>query len=168
MKASFTPLVLLTLLSGLAMVACGPGVIEDSTVIAQDAEIPDTPENRAVVALVELYRRAIEDKDIASLRGLVSSDYYENGGTTHTTQDDYGYDGLLQVFETYAENVRQIRLQVLIRSIEISGDRANVYVDFGYNMLYVINGQERWQVDRGLNRLELVKEGNEWRILAGL
>jgi hypothetical protein len=168
MKPGLTTLVLMALLSSLASVACGPGIIEDSAVVAEDADIPDTPEFREIVYLVEVYRRAIEDKDVASLRNLVSSDYYENSGTTHTTHDDYGYNGLLEVFEVYAESVRQIRLQVLIHSIEISGDRANVYVDFGFNMHYVVNGQERWQVDRGLNRIELVWEQEQWRILAGL
>ena len=64
--------------------------------------------------------------------------------------------------------MRQLRLQVLIREVDVQGDRANVYVDFSYNMLYVVDGQERWQVDRDLNRLELVREGGEWRVVAGL
>lgn len=147
---------------------CGAAVIDDSSVVDEEAEIPDTEENRAIVALVETYRRAMEDKDIGTLRRIISSDYYENGGTSHTTEDDYGYDGLARVFELMAENVRQLRLSVVIRRIDVEGNRANVYVDFGYNMLYVIEGQERWQVDRDLNRMELVREGTEWRVAAGL
>ncbi len=160
---------LLTFCVGIVLfTGCGPGLIDDSAVVAAEAEIADTPENREIVDLVNDYRRALEDKDLGTLRRLISSSYYENGGTTHTTMDDYGYDGLTHVFELYSENVRQLRLSVLIREIEIRGDRANVYVDFGYNMLYVLEGQERWQVDRDLNRLELVREGSEWRVSAGL
>jgi hypothetical protein len=148
--------------------ACAPSVIDDSAVVAPDAEIRDTDENREIVALVEVYRRALEDKDVATLRRIISSNYYENGGTSHTTLDDYGYDGLTAAFEAIAQNVRQLRLSVLIREIDVEGDRANVYVDFGYNMLYVVDGQERWSADRDLNRLELVREGGEWRFVAGL
>jgi hypothetical protein len=149
-------------------IGCGPGIIDDSPVVADDADIPDTAEHRAIVELIEVYRRALEDKDVGSLRQIISSDYYENAGTSHTTSDDYGYDHLTEVLETYAESVRQLRLSVIIRQIEIQGSRANVYVDYGYNMLYVIDGQERWQVDRDLNRLELVREGSVWRVVAGL
>lgn len=154
--------------TGLCSVACGPALIDDSAVVAADAEIPDTPENREIVELVDNYRRALEDKDVGTLRRLISSDYYENAGTSHTATDDYGYDHLTDVFELFAENVRQLRLSVSIRQIQIQGDRANVYVDFGYNMLYVVDGQERWQVDNDLNRIELAREGDEWRVIAGL
>jgi hypothetical protein len=147
---------------------CGPGTINDSRVVAREAEIADTPENRAIVQLVDSYRRALEDKDLGTLRNLISHSYYENGGTSHTTVDDYGYDGLMEVFALYAQNVRTLRLQVRIRRIEIEGERANVYVDFGYNMLYIIDGQERWQVDSDLNRMELVREDGQWRVVAGL
>ncbi len=159
---------LLGLLAIAVLAACGPGLIDDSAVVDPGAEIEDTEENRAVVDLIESYRRAVEDKDVGTLRRIISSDYYENGGTSHTTEDDYGYDGLTDAFEAIAENVRQLRLQVLIREVDVQGDRANVYVDFSYNMLYVVDGQERWQVDRDLNRLELVREGGEWRVVAGL
>jgi len=167
-RVSSAALVLAALALSLPTTACGPSLIDNPTVIATDAEIEDTNDNRAIVELIDEYRRAIEDKDFGTLRSLVSSDYYENGGTSHTTIDDYGYDGLTEVFELYAENVRTLRLSVQIRRIEVQGDRANVYCDFGYNMLYVVDGQERWQVDSDLNRLELVREGGAWRVLAGL
>ena len=168
MKSLFFSILGASLLAFGFGVGCGPALIDDSAVVSADAEIHDTPENREIVELVDNYRRALEDKDIGTLRRLISSDYYENAGTSHTTGDDYGYDGLTHVFELYAENVRQLRLSVLVREIEIRGDHANVYVDFVYNMLYVVEGQERWQVDRDLNRLELVREGAEWRVVAGL
>jgi hypothetical protein len=156
------------LLVSSALLACGPNVIEDSPVVARDAEIADTPEHREIVEVVERYRRALEDKDVGTLRQLISSDYYENGGTSHTTLDDYGYDELTQVFQVYAQTVRQLRLSVQIHNIEVEGDRANVYVEFGYNMLYMVDGQERWHVDQDTNRLELVREGAQWRVIAGL
>ena len=155
-------------LTALNPTACGPALIDDSSVVANDAEIVDNSVNREIIAQIEEYRRALEDKDIASLRRLISSGYYENAGTNHTTDDDYGYDGLTEVFELYAENVRQLRLSLEVRQIEVRGDRANVYLDYAYNMLYVVEGQERWQVDRDINRVELVREGDQWRVLAGL
>ena len=157
-----------TALFSLSLFACGPGLIDDSSVIEAGAEIADTEENREIVRVVDTYRRALEDKDVGALRRIISSDYYENAGTSHTTTDDYGYDGLTSALEAIAENVRQLRLSVLIREVDVSGSYANVYVDFSYNMLYVVDGQERWQVDRDLNRLELVREDGEWRIAAGL
>ena len=168
MKAILHSIISASLLALALGVGCGPALIDDSSVIAEDAEITDTPEHRAIIELVDNYRRALEDKDIGTLRRLISSDYYENAGTNHSTMDDYGYDGLNHVFDLYSENVRQLRLSVLVREIELQGDRANVYVDFVYNMLYVVEGQERWQVDRDLNRLELVREGTDWRVVAGL
>lgn len=167
-RLTFLPTVVVLAAVTLLCTACGPALIDDSPVIAADAEIVDDQVNREIIALVEEYRRALEDKDIASLHRIISSGYYENGGTNHTTDDDYGYDGLTEVFELYGENVRQLRLSFEVHQIEVRGNRANVYLDYAYNMLYVVEGQERWQVDRDLNRLELVREGEQWRVLAGL
>ncbi|MBN1947252.1 MAG: hypothetical protein JW797_16395 [Bradymonadales bacterium] len=165
---NLTPGVVLLSLVLLDLTGCGPALIDDSLVVAEDAKVEDNEVNREIITLVEEYRRALEDKDLATLRRLVSSNYYENGGTNDTADDDYGYDGLANVLEMYSQNIRQLHLSVQVKQIEVRGNRANVYMDFAYNMLYVVDGQERWQVDRNLNRLELIREGDRWRVLAGL
>ena len=148
---------------------CGPGIIENSSVISDESEIFNTDENRDIVSLIETYQQALEDKDVGTLQRYISNDYYENAGTTQTTQDDYGFSGLNDVFNLFGENVRQINVHVSIRDIQIDGNLANVYLDYSYNMLYVIDGQERWQVDSDINRIELVLEpDNQWRFIHGL
>ncbi len=75
---------------GAGAVGCGHSSLENYQGLKFDreSEIPDSPENRKVLDLVVFYKQAMEKRDSKALEGIVSSGYYENGGTTDTTRDD--------------------------------------------------------------------------------
>ena len=46
-----------------------------------NTDVPDTSENRDVVAFCERYRRAVESRDARALLAMASPRYFEDGGT---------------------------------------------------------------------------------------
>jgi hypothetical protein len=67
--------------------ACGPRYLPGTKVEA-------TEEREEVAAVVEQYRRAVEQRDNDAVRKLVSATYYENASTTEDPSDDYDAEGL--------------------------------------------------------------------------
>lgn len=137
-------------------------------VIHNESKIRNTAENRSVVELIESYQQSIEHMDIETLREIVSRDYYENAGTTHTTDDDYGYEGVTRLFESISKHVDETRLSVKVRDIRVYGDRADVIFEYAYTMMYEVGSGHRWQTERDVNRIQLQLEDGEWRIVSGL
>lgn len=151
----------------LSQSACS-GRYMQGDVIHSEAKIRNNAENAEVVELVDTYRHAIEARDVETLRSLVSRDYYENAGTTNTTEDDYGYEGLDNLFNILTHNVKEARLNVKVRDIRVYGDRADVVFEYAYTMLYNVGDTQRWQTERDVNRFQLHKVDGVWLIVSGL
>jgi len=163
---------LLLILGLLAMVisACGPSYVDkvEGLQIAEDSEILDSQTNVEILEVVTTYQAAMEKKDMAALGKLVSPEYYENGGTTDNTEDDYGREGLGDVFARIDENVETVRFHVLVKDIRVEGDRAQVFYEYTWNFLYKIGDVPRWESGTDVNRLDMVKESGRWWISRGL
>lgn len=136
--------------------------------IGEDAEIADSPEVREVLEVLYQYRNALVSKDFGTLNRLVSENYYENAGTTHTTADDYGYVELGEVFEKMAEYAAQIRYRVTVQDVMVRERQAHVDFEFEYAFQYDIADKETWDAGVDVNRMEFLREGNQWRIVGGM
>ncbi len=160
----------------LMSVGCGGDYIRSENIytddpgfqIEEDAEIPDTTVNRQVLDVLAHYRRAIVNKDFGALKRLVSDDYYDNAGTTDTTQDDYSADKLPEIFELMAQHAEDIQYDVEVQNVDIRKDRAFVSYEFDYAYKYNIAGDSAWDAGVDVNRLELVQEDGKWRIISGM
>ncbi len=157
----------LLLCASLLVAACGGRMIQ-SPVVASDAEIRATDANEEIVAVVEEYANAIEAMDSQRLHALVSQRYYENGGTTDSTDDDFGYAGVAGMLETLREQVRDVRVEISVHDLRVVDDRAEVLFEYALTMLYRAGDQDRWQTGRDFARLEFIREGDRWLITSGL
>lgn len=136
--------------------------------IAEDAEIPDTTQSRQALDVLAQYRQAVVQKDFGALNRLVSSDYYDNAGTTDTTKDDYDAERLSEVFEMMAEHTESITYKVLVKDVEIQKDRAFVDYEYEYSYQYKFGDEVKWDAGVEVNRLELVEKGASYKIVSGL
>ncbi len=177
------------LASLLTSLGCATGRIPNT-------DLPDTSDNRSIVAFCERYRRAVEGRDARTLLTLASPRYFEDGGTP-AGDDDYGYDGLQRLLAAWSEEVRQVRYEVRYRRITLDPQTpGRAYVDFTFTGSYTLRrpggapatapnapalhidpvrdatptsrDEEVWFRRVADNRLELERVGDEWRILAGM
>lgn len=166
------PLAVLTLVATFAtlITSCGPSYVDKvkGLQIAEDAEILDDQVHHDILDVVSTYQEAMEHKDIATLEKLVSSEYYENGGTTDRTEDDYGRAGLKPVLARFDDKVESVKFHVLVKELRVEGGRAQVFYEYTWNFLYKVGDVPRWESGTDVNRLDLVKQEGRWWISRGL
>ncbi len=157
---SLRALLLLTLLLSLA--ACGPGYLDAGQ------KVPATPQNKEIFEVLKAYHQAVEERDIEALKGLISLQFAENGGTTDDPSDDYGYDKVIQKLTMLRDNVKKLHLQLQLREIEVKGDDAAAEVHFVGTALLTEGGVDNYRTWDDINRLKFKREDGAWHIIGGL
>lgn len=155
------------LVMSLGLAACGAPYAE-SPLLSQETQIRTSDDIDAIIGIVEAYASALEGMQLDAILPLVSPEYYENAGTTDTTTDDYGFNGIFPLLEMLSEHVVEMRVELEIKDILVDGDRAEVLCDYGLTMLYDVGDTQRWQTERDVNRLQLRRESDGWMIISGL
>lgn len=135
-----------------------------------NTQVEDSDFNRDVIAYCEDYRHAVERRNVDSLLKMADAKYYEDGGTIDTG-DDLDFAGLKAYLDTQFKQTTQIRYEIFYR--DVSFGRANqIYVDYTYSASYKVpvgDGKpDVWRRRVADNRLELVKDGEKFRILSGM
>lgn len=133
-----------------------------------NTDVEDTSDNRKVVSFCEEYRHGVEEKNVGLLLKLASQRYFEDGGNANA-EDDIDFAGLKDYLTTTFMKTQAIRYEVRYRKISTS-ENNRVLVDFTYAASFRLPGvkQEEWRHTVAENRLELVKEGESFKILSGM
>lgn len=127
------------------------------------SDVPDTRENRSVIAFCERYRSAMEARDAAALLALASPAYLDDAGTPGS-DDDMSYDGLRAYLKGMFASVERISYAIRYRAIHDDGQR--IVVRVSHSASYVIEGKPRTSV--GDNELVLERHEGAYRVLSGM
>ena len=130
-------------------------------------KIPDTPTHRDVLARVEEYRLALEQRDSNKLLSMASPNYYEDSGTP-SASDDYGFAGLKKVLDSRLGALRWLRYLIRYRDVRIEGGRAFVDVRYDISFQLMTELGERWERKQSEKRVELVRDDNRWLFITGM
>jgi len=147
------------LLASLSLVACSKKI--------PNTDIDDTKENRAVLGVVETYRKAFDAKDVKGIMAVVSPTYYDDAGTSDPT-DDVDYKSLPQVLTETFLKLPDVKLELGVTDIRVKGDSATV--ELFYDAKYRISTprHEIPKRDSDVQRLVMKLEGGGWKIVSGL
>lgn len=164
--------VILPLLAiALLAVGCGPSHFEEFETLRFDekAEIPDTQQNREVLEVIDAYKVALQNRESEDINGLISDEYYENAGTTSTSDDDYGRTGVPEVLSRLDEQVKSVKFEIVVKDMNVQDDRAWVVFEYLWNYKYQVGDVPKWESGRDVNRIDLVRDdGGLWKITRGL
>jgi ketosteroid isomerase-like protein len=151
------PLVACALL--LLPLACAPKRIPGT-------EIRDTAETRAILDVMESYRRALEARDAAAIQALVHRDFRDNAGTD-TPDDDLTYESLMQELPARLAKFSDVKLEFTIKRIDEKGDTAQAvyFWNARYRMPKLNN---KPQLDSELEVMVFKRTGEGWKILSGI
>ena len=156
---SYLPSLLLCTLLGVSQFGCAPAYVRGT-------QIDYTPERQEVAQVIEVYRKAIEERDVNTLKSLASEQYYENGSTTNNPGDDYDYSGLHGILEKLGNQVKAVKYSLTIKSINILKDSAAIDVEYTGQFLYTVNEQDRWSTYADKNRITLKRDRQKnWKII---
>lgn len=131
-----------------------------------NTDVPDNSENREVLEFVERYRHAVERRRVGEILSLVSPRFFDDNGTIQTT-DDRDYDRLREQLGRF-EQLLDVRYEMRYRRVTFRSDR--VLVDYTYTASFKIAtpSGDRWETRLRDNRIELVREEGEFRIISGI
>ena len=143
------------------LMACSKQMIPNTDVEA-------TPENRDVVTFCERYRHALEDKNVAELLKLMSPGYFEDGGNTKT-EDDADYDKVREFLTSDFLRTNGVRYEIRYRKITFT-ETKRVLIDYTYDAAWKLPGlkQDEWRHTVADNELVLIKDGDSYKIVAGM
>ena len=143
-----------------AALACTPPRIPNTT-------IPDTPDTRAVLKVVESYAAALQQRDAATLLALVAPTYFDDAGTTDPA-DDLDHAALAARLPDDLARLKGLRIEIVVRSLEIAGDTATaeVFSDVWYQVAVKEGTVPRR--DNDVHRMRFVRVQGTWKIETGL
>ncbi len=136
--------------------------------VIPNTQVEDSAFNRGVIAFCEDYRHAVERRNTRLLLKLADPKYYEDGGSVDTT-DDLDFAGLEGYLQKTFRQTKAIRYEIHYRQISL-GRSNQVFVDYTYSASYKVPTGEGdvWRRRVADNRIELVRDGERFRILSGM
>ena len=146
-------------LAALSLAACARNI--------PNTEIRDTPDNRAVIAVVDAYRKAFDTRHTDAVMALVSPAYYDDAGTVDAS-DDIDYKALPGVLRDTFSRITQVRIEFGITDIIVNGNKAQA--DLFYDAKYRVTTPriEIPKRDTDIQRILFERDGQAWKIVSGL
>ena len=146
-------------LAALSLAACAKNI--------PDTEILDTPDNRAIIAVVDAYRKAFDTRNVDGVMALVSPAYYDDAGTADPA-DDIDYKALPAVLRDTFARISQVRIEFGITDIIVNGNKGQA--DLFYDAKYRVTTPrtEIAKRDTDIQRILLQKDATGWKIISGL
>lgn len=138
-------------------------------------EVPDTEDNRQIIAVLERYRTAFVSRDAAAVLSTAHPTYYDHAGTDDPS-DDTTYNDLGSILRRRLSQLDSIRFTIDYLEVQGVGDRAivRVWIDASYRFKPLLDGFGEARPSPTFARVmdhsefELVREGDDWLIVRGL
>jgi hypothetical protein len=149
-----------------AVLACGASGCVPHKI--SGTEIDDTPATRALLAVVDNYRRAVERRDAAGVYALADESFRDDGGSA-MPDDDLDYQQLKTTLPGRLEKLQDVRLDVTVKSIEFDEDLHLARVTYTYQVTWRMQDYtHRAQSETDIKQMILKQVGKEWKITSGI
>jgi hypothetical protein len=152
----------------LVVLALGLTVFGCSKTLIPNTDVDDTSENRDVIFFCERYRKGLEDRSVGQLLKMMSPAYFETGGNTKSG-DDADFDKIQEFLTGDFMKTTGIRYEIRYRRVTFT-EQSHIYVDYTYAAAWKIPGAkgEEWHHRVADNRLDLVRDGESFKIVRGM
>ncbi len=129
-------------------------------------ELADTEDTRAILAVMERYRSALEAKDAKAIQALVAESFREDGGT-ETPDDDLTYATLPDHLNNLFARLDNPKVELSVRRVDVQKEQATAI--YYWNASWRMPGlNARPQKESELEQMVFRKEDGEWKILSGI
>lgn len=138
-------------------------------------EIPNTPDAREVLEVVEKYRVAFLRKDAAAIWALAHVSYRDEAGTDDPS-DDIDYESLGPLLRERLGQIDSLRFAIDYVSLRIERDHAvlRVWIDASFRMKPILSPdgkpreQSPFERQQDFAEYELLRDKGLWRFVKGL
>lgn len=159
----------------LALVALLAGPACKNTTLIPGTEIPDTPDNREILQVIERFRTSFVRQDPAGILATAHPTYYDESGTDDPS-DDIVYEELGPTLRRRIAQLESVRFTIEYLDIYLRRDRAtvNVWIDATFRLKPILgdDGLPRFPPrvvpKQDYAKFELIREGDSWLITKGI
>lgn len=130
-------------------------------------DIPDNADTRAIVTVIDAYRRAAEHRDADGVLALVSQKYFDDAGTPDPA-DDIDYQQLKKRIGDDFKNVAALRLDIAVKTVNVDGNQAAAVVYYDEHYRIATRAGEVAKQANDTHRMRFTREGEAWRFVSGL
>jgi ketosteroid isomerase-like protein len=132
-------------------------------------DIDDNDDTRAVLALFQEYKKAVEARDAQAVMRLCDESFSDDGGSA-SPDDDLVYSTLAKELPARFSHVQDVRLEMAIRKIEVSEDANVARVTYSYTLTFRMpRFTSRAQSETDIKQMTLKKVGEKaWKITSGI
>ncbi len=133
-----------------------------------NTDVENTGVNRDIITFCEKYRHAMEDRDVGTLLKLMSPAYFEDAGNVKG-DDDADFDKIREFLLGDFLKTKGVRYEIRYRRITHT-ETNHIWVDYTYAGAWKIPGvkDDEWHHQVADNRLDLVHDGESFKIVAGM
>jgi hypothetical protein len=133
-----------------------------------NTDVDDTGDNRQVIFFCERYRKDLEERNAGDLVEMMSPAYFETGGNTKST-DDADFESIRDFLTGDFLKTSGVRYEIRYRRVTFT-EQAHIYVDYTYAAAWKIPGAkaDEWHHRVADNRLDLVRDGESFKIVRGM
>jgi hypothetical protein len=131
-------------------------------------QIPDRPENRAVLDVLAAYKAAMEARDADALLALAAPGYFDRGDPKATTGAPIDYGTLRREIPEDFKDVKSVHLDITLRDVQVEGDKAHIDYYAVLRYAVAVAAGEKWFSEADDARMRLVKLNGRWKIASGL
>ena len=133
-----------------------------------NTDVEDTGDNRTIIVFCEKYRHALEDRNVAELLKLMSPAYFEDGGNSKAG-DDADFDKIRDFLTGDFLRTTGIRYEIRYRRVTLT-ETNHIFVDYTYAAAWKLPGLkgDEWHHQVADNRLDLVRDGDSYKIVSGM
>jgi hypothetical protein len=128
--------------------------------------IPDEPQTRAVLEVLNKYKEGMEERNASAVLALTAPDYYD----TSRVNRPIDYAALQRELPVDLGKLTGVRLELTIKDVKVDGPKANV--DYFQVLRYAVklpDGSEKWEpVQSDDARMKFERADGVWKIAAGL
>lgn len=143
----------------LLTVACGGKRIPGT-------ELQDTDDTRAILAVMERYRSALEAKDAKAIQALVSESFREDGGTENP-EDDLTHANLPEHLANLFQALDNPKVELSVRRVTVQDEVATAI--YYWNATWKLPSlTTRGQNASELEQMVLQKIDGQWKIVSGI
>jgi uncharacterized protein (TIGR02246 family) len=129
-------------------------------------ELEDTDDTRAILAVMERYRAALEAKDAKAIQALVAKSFREDAGT-ESPEDDLTYENLDEHMANLFQRLENPKVDINVRRVQIQDESAAaIYYWNASWKLPSLTG--RAQSDAELEQMVFQKIDGQWKIVSGI
>jgi hypothetical protein len=132
-------------------------------------EIDDNVDTRAILSVIDAYRKAVESKNTQTLTDLADESFKDDSGSS-TPDDDHDYKSLNTKLRGELSRVEDLRLDLNVRKIDVDKALDIATATYTYTISFrmpTLSAVSKSEADIKQMHLRRVKD-HTWKIVSGI